>query len=210
MKKLLLVVVLSSIAAFCSDGYSQGLTAPPLTLEQPTPTIQSSVQGLWDAFLTGNSKWLFEAHGLYAPKLQNKYGGGAGVFYPLNDYVYTGLRIDWVDGGFWMPSGNAGLQLPIRPFNKFGGLAAKLVLTPFAYVGIGIPLSGATVGDITIPGSVQNNNGQATVITGYGLAVSVWQNKKGNVTFSLIGDREKWAGFEGSQYRAGCAFRISY
>ena len=207
MKKLLSVLFAVVVAV---SVQAQGLTAPPLTLEQPTPTIQSSVQGLWDAFLTGNSKWLFEAHGLYAPKLQNKWGGGAGVFYPLNEYVYTGFRIDWVDGGFWMPSGNAGLQLPIRPFNKFGGLAAKLVLTPFAYVGIGIPLSGATVGDITIPGSVRNNNGQATVITGYGLAVSIWQNKKGNVTFSLIGDREKWAGFEGSQYRAGCAFRISY
>ena len=207
MKKLLTVMFAVAVSVSVN---AQGLTAPPLTLEQPTPTIGSAAQGLWDAFLGSNSKWLFEAHGLYAPKLQRQYGGGAGVFYPLNDYVYTGLRIDWVDGGFWMPSGNAGLQLPIRPFNRFGGAWSKLVLTPFAYVGIGIPLSGATVGDITIPGSVRNNNGQATVITGYGLAVSIWQNKAGTVTFSLIGDREKWQGFEGSQYRAGCAFRISY
>ena len=206
MKKILSVLFAVVVAV---SVQAQGLTAPPLTLEQPTPTVQSAVQGLWDTLITANGKWLFEVHGLYAPKLQNHYGGGFGVFYPLSEYVWAGPRVDWVDGGFYMASGTAGLQLPIRPFAKFGGLAAKLVLTPFVYGGVGLPLSGATVADFTIPGTVRNNNGQATVITGYGLAASVWQNKAGTMSFSFVGDREKWTGFDGNQYRVGCTFRIS-
>ena len=180
------------------------------TLDTP-PTIAGAIAQLKDAVLLNNTNWLAEFHILYAPGLNNKVGGGIGYFYSVNTYVLAGLRADWVDGGFWMPSGNATFQLPIHPFaySVFSFLPAwaqGIEITPFTYVGIGVPLSGAKVGTITIPGSVHDNNGQATAILGYGAALKVYAPTNGAWNVSIVADRETWSGFADTQYRFGGAF----
>jgi len=198
MKKLLLSLTIT--LGLCGSMLAQ-TTIPGTT---NAPTIKGGLQIIQDAIALGNTNWLFEAHGLYAPKLQGKYGGGIGVFYPLSDYVVLGIRGDYVDGGFYMPSGNGALQLPITvPW-----IHAKL--TPFGYVGLGIPLSGATVGDVTIPGHSHSLNGDPIAIYGVGAALRLWTSSSGNAFFDLVGDREHWSGFDGNQYRLGALFKISF
>ncbi|MBU6390613.1 hypothetical protein KGQ31_03650, partial [Patescibacteria group bacterium] len=125
------------------------------------PTISGGLQEIYDA-ATSSTNSLVEVHALYAPALSKKTGGGIGYFWLINQYAYTGVRLDYVNGGFWMPSGNAALQLPLHPLSKLTFMPTWLSgvkVTPFAYGGIGIPVSGAVVGDVTIPGSVHDNNG---------------------------------------------------
>lgn len=167
------------------------------------PTVQGGVQTIVDALKSGQTNWWVEAHGLYAPALTKKYGGGMGVFWNLSQYVYTGVRVDYVNGGFWMPSGNATLQLPIKPFSW-------LQVAPLGYAGIGVPLSGATVGGVTLPGQTpKDNNGQPTAILGYGVAIRVYSRSSPSKLWyqpngiDLLYDRETWSGFKGQQQRVG-------
>jgi hypothetical protein len=200
MKKL--TATLLAVVALAVTGYSQLSTTPP---PPPTnvPTITDGLNTIVEAIKAGNTNWYFAAYGLYAPKLDQKYGGGIGAFYPLSKYIVTGLRMDYVDGGFWMPSGNATLQLPIKIF-------PWLTITPFGYAGIGIPISGATWGDITIPGNYHNNNGEPTAILGYGAAVHLWGSKDNKYNIELVGDQESWSGFPGQQIRVGALFRVKF
>lgn len=198
MKKLISAVLCASALTLAAQTNS-----PPVSTNPP-PTIISGLDQIYQALSYNKTNWVWETHGLYAPGLKSRYGGGVGAFYEVNPFVFAGARVDYVDGGFWMPSGNAGLQLPIQPFKW-------LKITPFGYAGIGVPLSGATVGSITLPGQTpRDNNGQATAILGYGAAVSLYTTSSGRWNISLIGDRENWSGFAGQQYRAGLAFHMRF
>jgi len=172
---------------------------------QPTntatkPTIQGGVQQIVDAFKSGKTNVWGEVHGLYAPALEKKYGGGVGLFWNLSDYVYSGVRVDYVDGDFWMPSGNVTVQAPIE-------ITSWLTVAPLGYAGIGVPISGATVGGTTLGAPARDNNGDPTAILGYGVAVrmanittsSKWVPKHIDVAV----DSETWSGFKGQQFRLG-------
>ncbi|MDE2104755.1 MAG: hypothetical protein KGL39_46390 [Patescibacteria group bacterium] len=196
MKFSRFLATVAALAALCLAS-----AAPAQITNTPAPTVQGGVQQIVDAIKSGNTNWWFEAHGLYAPGLQKKTGGGLGAFWNISQYVYTGVRIDYVNGGFWMPSGSATFQLPIQIFSW-------LQFAPLGYTGIGIPLSGATVGSVTLPGQTpKDNNGQPTAILGYGAAIRIaninttskWLPKH----IDLIGDREIWTGFSGQQFRLG-------
>ena len=188
MKKLLLSAVIS--AALLTSV--QGQTNSPAQAQ----SITQALDNLWRALSANSTNWLFEAHALYAPKLQLKYGGGVGAFYPFDKYVFAGTRLDWVDGGFWMPSGNAGVQLPI---NLFG----KVKISPFGYAGIGIPLSGAKT-------PARDNNGNPTAILGYGAEVHIWSSSDGKISIGAVADSESWSGFAGRQYRGGILAHFSF
>lgn len=167
------------------------------TIDNPVqqPTIQGGANQIISAIKAGNTNWIFEVHGLYASKLTKKYGGGVGAFFLLSQYVYAGVRVDYVNGGWWMPQGDAAIQLPLT-------IASWLTVTPLAYAGVGTPISGAAKKD-----------GSATAITGIGAAVRVLGGKitkNSNWQLDFIGDREKWSGFAGEQYRAGIAGKISF
>jgi hypothetical protein len=132
----------------------------------------------------------------------------------VNNYVMAGVRLDFVDGGFWMPSGNATLQLPLHPLKSLTSLPSWLTsvkATPFAYVGIGVPVSGAVIGSVTVPGSKPtDNNGQATAILGQGFSLQIYAPTSGKWNVSILGDRETWSGFTGTQYRFGLAFHENF
>lgn len=168
---------------------------------QTTLNVGATAQALLDQVLH-NSNLLWEVHGLYAPGLTKKYGGGVGVVYPFTPYVFTSIRVDWVNGGFWMPQGNVGIQAPLTLYTNG---TSKIVITPFGYGGVAVPVSGATVGSITIGGaSPINNDGKPTAILGAGGALdlySAWHLK-------LVGDVEDWSNFPGQQYRVGFTIHI--
>jgi hypothetical protein len=165
----------------------------PANMTSPTSIAEDFYSGVNKLLKSTNMFW--EAHAMYASGLDKKVGGGIGGFYLINNYTYAGIRLDWVNGGFWMPEGNVGLQLPIV-------LASWLTVTPFTYGGIGVPLSGATVGGITLGTAPRDNQGQATAILGAGVAVKVF-NLSSKWDLGLLGDAEKWTGFAGDQYRIG-------
>ncbi len=182
---------------------------PPSNPFNPSnpPTVSQDLQDLLGHAFGSNV--LVELHGLYAPGLGKKYGGGLGAFYPINDYLYAGVRLDWVNGGFWMPSGNVGLQLPLHlgnyVTNIIGLWATNIVVTPFGYAGVAIPISGAVVGTITIGGSPpRDNNGQPTAILGWGASLLLYNAATWNI--DLLFDQEDWTGFNGKQYRFGLAW----
>jgi len=204
------LALLLGLGLFASSVQAQQPTNAPTpsvtSSNDVTGSLQAGLQMILDSLYTGRTNWYLEAHGLYADKLQQHYGGGAGFFYPLSEYVVTGIRADWVDGGFWMPSGNATLQVPLRPIH---GLP-WFVVTPFGYAGIGVPVSGATIANIKVPGKSIDNNGEPTAILGYGGALLLYAPKGGNWSMNAVFDRETWSGFPGFQYRAGLAFHKKF
>lgn len=214
MKKILFL--LSCLIALTLPSFAQTVTLtnisslfPPLTNPPPptassTPTLQGGVNMIVQAFESGTSNSYWVVYGLKANGLKSKYGGGIGWFEPLSTYVVTGARVDYVDGNFWMPSGSATLQVPIN-------LTSGITLMPFTYAGVGIPITGAkittSVGTLTVPGTVRDNNGQATAILGYGVSLNVYLGSDWSI--KAVADVEKWTGFSGSQYRAGFAYNSS-
>lgn len=204
----LLILCLLPLCALAPlrESSAQG-TADPVVTAVPVPdtsaSIQDGFQRIVDAVWSGTHEWYLATYGLYATALDNKWGGGVGAFYPLSNLIVAGVRIDYVDGGFWMPSGNCTLQLPLHPIPAWPGLT----VTPFGYAGIGVPISGAKIGDFTIPGTVKNNNGEATAILGYGAALSIFRSADKAWTLSVIGDVETWSRFPGKQYRFGLVIK---
>lgn len=187
-----------------SDGsYTVDVPTANGTVETtiPAPVVGATLQNVVQQVLN-NTNLLWEAHALYAPGLQKKYGGGIGVVYPFSQYVFTSVRIDWVNGGFWMPQGNVGLQAPLTLYTNG---SSKIVVTPFAYAGVAVPVSGATIGSITLGGAPPiSNNGQPTAILGAGAAVNLYSPWHLN----LVGDIEEWTGFPGKQIRGGFTIHI--
>lgn len=183
-------------------------TVPGYTTASLTnpPTIQSGVQTVVDAVKSGVTNVYVVVDGMYANQLKEHWGGGVGIFWPLSTYVVTGLRIDYLDGGFWMPEGNATLQVPIK-------LTSWLTVKPFYYAGIGVPVSGAKIDDITVPGKVIDNQGQPTAIYGPGVAVRIYTSKVTAVEpwfIDVAYDQEKWSGFPGTQYRVGIVAQVPW
>ena len=196
---------------------------PGTTAQTPaTPTVTTSPPSVGDGFkliadTLSAPPYYVAIYGLYAPALQSKYGGGIGFFKPAvtNSLINVvgGVRCDYVDGGFWMPSGNATLEVPLHPLKNFTFLPSFLTrasVTPFAYAGLGVPLSGAVIGSVKVPGSIRDNNGQATAILGQGAAIGIYSPTNANWSLSLIGDRETWSGFSGTQYRAGFLYNRKF
>lgn len=186
-----------------NTGATPVVAVAPNTDTNGSPTIGGGVQEIMNAISTGTNL-LWEVHGLYASGLSKKYGGGVGVVWPFTTYVFTSIRIDWVNGGFWMPQGNVGVQLPIHVFKGTFGTNG-LTITPFTYAGVAVPLSGATIGSVTLGGSPPlSNDGQPTAILGAGAAIELYAPWHLNA----VADIEEWTGFPSKQVRFGALFKI--
>lgn len=173
-------------------------------------TIQNGFTSIIGALTGKATNWYGAAYMLYASQLANKVGAGVGVFYPVSDYLIGGVRLEYIDGGFYMPNGTITLQYPIYWLTNW---MPSVVLRPFAYAGVGIPLSGATIvttaGNVQIPGTLRYNNGQPTAITGIGCEIDLWKRSTPTTAWyqpasiGIIGDWERWSGFPGYQLRLG-------
>ncbi len=200
-----------AVLAFTSASKAQTLAVTNVTTQtnitiyaaNPTnsATLQAGLGTIMDALSASVSNSYFVVYGMHAKALPKAWGGGVGWFNPLSQYFVTGVRVDYVDGSFWMPSGSATLQLPI----KFSGIT----LTPLAYAGVGVPLSGAKISlgnlaSFTVPGTTRDNNGQVTAITGVGLSVDIYNGANWNL--KAVYDAETWTGFSGVQQRFGLGY----
>ena len=168
--------------------------APTNFVWSSTPSVDLAIKTFQAALVLNSTNWNVVTYGLDAPGTQGRWGGGIGAYYRASTYTITGLRLDWVDGGFYMPSFNAGLQYPIT-------LGKVATLTPFGIAAIGVPLSGAKILDFTVPGHITDKSGQATAILGYGIALDFTSAPKW--VPGLIVDRETWSGFPAVQTRFG-------
>jgi hypothetical protein len=134
----------------------------------------------------------------YAPSLlvdgdKKAWGFGASVLYPINDFLYTGLRVDYLGGNFWAPSINVGLKATVQVFG--------VNVTPMLYTGAVVPLSGA--GDL---------NKEFGYITGGGATVAIWRGKifKKDAVLNLAASAEKWSQFDGNVYHISPVLAIKW
>lgn len=199
------LLAIAAIIAACQTQAQMAITnvVTVTVTNKPTPTVIGAATDLVAAISDGGTNWQVATYGMYAEKLQKKVGGGIGIFWPITQYVWTGVRVDYINGGLVLPSGNATVKTTIHPFSGWRDFA----VTPFGYVGVGIPLSGATILSYKIPGKViTDNNGQPTAILGTGLALTLIQGDRWDL--SLVGDVETWSGFPGRQIRGGLDIHI--
>jgi hypothetical protein len=180
-----------ALVALCLSIPVFAQTSPPPT---PDPTIQNGLQQIVDAIGGSATNWYFTGYGIYAPKLAQQWGGGGALLYKINNNFLIGPRMDYVNGGFEMITGNVTFQVPLQPAKN---IAPWLWVTPFIYVGAGSPISGP-------------NKGNMTGITGAGGEISLYRSANGFVKLGLVGDIEKWTGFEGQQYRIGPLLNINF
>lgn len=172
---------------FISLLLALGVTAwAQTTNTNSTPIISGPIDQAI-TFLGTGSNWMVAPYGIYNPQT-GEAGAGVGAGYKLSDFVVPTMRIDVLDvrkpEEIWMPSVNLQLQVPMLLFGK-------LYVVPFVSSGIATPISGK--GD---------DNGTAVGIFGGGLAVRLASH------WALIGDYEKWTGFEGEQIRFGFLYKF--
>lgn len=139
----------------------------------------------------------------YAPDLINANGvkdqWGAMVsltYHPqgaVGQYTFAGIRLDYLGSKFYAPSIAGGLKADVQIFG--------VNVTPFAYTGAAVPLSGA--GD---------QNGDWGTIVGGGAKVSAWNGKLLglNANLSVGVAAEKWSQFDGMIYHGGPLLRLSW
>lgn len=139
-------------------------------------------------FLGSGSNWMVAPYGIY--DTGSKTGGaGAAALYEVTENIGTGIRVDAIGNGsgaptVWMPSFNFQLQVPVKLFNK-------VTLVPFALSGVATPIAGKGADNKTVVG-----------LFGAGAALKMTD------TWYLLGDYEKWTGFDGNQLRLGFLYRF--
>lgn len=183
MKRKLFLII--GLLAFLAGGVHAQDTNPI-----PAPAISGPG---WDAiqFLGSGSNWLVAPYMIYSTGSKSA-GGGIGVGYKVSDFVVPTLRLDYLEGGLYMPSASLQLQAPLK-------LLGKVTLIPFAFAGLATPISGKG-----------KDNGSAVGIFGIGGAIRTdfigsdkWWKPQ-----DVIFDFEKWSGFSGSQYRLGFVWKL--
>ena len=135
----------------------------------------------------------------FAPDLINgdgnkdQWGAGVAAMYPFGDFVYTGLRIDYLAHEFYAPSMEVGLKADVQVLG--------INVTPFTYTGVVVPLQGAG-----------SQDGEFGAIIGGGAKVSVWSGQLFGLSSSLsiAGAAEKWTQFDGMIYHIAPVFTIKW
>jgi len=159
------------------------LACLPLAVAGQTNTNQPAVTSPaidWASTLPTNL-WAV-AYGTYSTS-DRHWGGGLALAYEVTPVVATGLRIDYLNGGFYMPSLNLQLQIPVTVYG--------VTVVPFGIAGAAMPIAGAGP-----------QNGSAIAIMGVGLAVRVYDKPNHRVSVDGILDWERWNGI-GNQVRVG-------
>lgn len=162
---------------------------------QPTnqPTgLTGNVTNIWGdviSFLQGGSNWFVVPFGtLWDHKVNGKsetdFGGGIALGYKVSEYFAPVMRLDYLAGDLWLPSGTIQLQVPIH-------LGKKFTVYPFAFGGVGTAISGDG-----------KNNGEANAI--YGMGVAIVLSKK----VDIVADWEQWSELPGDQWRLGVLIKF--
>ena len=185
MKKIIATL---AVCALALTGYSQS-----------TSTNATDIPSTWDNivdFVSHGSNWIVTSYGIYATggtvdggskNVDPAWGVGLAGLYKINDYVLTGLGLDYLPGsggsGLTMPSASAQLQYPIK--------MGRFVFTPLAYSGLATAIGGHGI-----------DNGEAIGIFGTGAALSFTGHVGG------FGSLEKRTSFEGHWIKFGLFYRF--
>lgn len=117
---------------------------------------------------------------------KNPWGFGLALLYPVADYAYAGLRLDYLGGEFWAPSVTVGAKYTV---DKLPGKP-----TVFTVGGLVIPLADA--GD---------QSKVVGAIAGVGMTVNLLHSKDGRFTLDAFIEAEKWTNFDGVILHPGIA-----
>jgi len=170
-------------AMLCFAGYSQTNAPPPETSTNQPPTLPE-IPGIVLSFLSNTaSNWYVAPYGIYCNDTES-FGAGIGIGYAINPNVVTVMRMDYVNGDIWLPSGSVQLQAPIL-------LMGKIQATPFGFGGIATPISGRG-----------KDNTTAVGIAGAGLGIRF------NEHAGVVYDVEYWSSFSGPQHRFGVFWKF--
>lgn len=101
------------------------------------------------------------------------FGFGMAALYPVSQYAFAGMRLDYLAGSFWAPSATVGAKYTVDklPFHP----------TVFTVGGLIIPLSGA--GDKTY---------SVGAITGIGVDCNLWKSDDKRTMIDVFIEAEKW------------------
>ncbi len=161
MKKLITTLGLIALVAFSSVcAYAQTNTvvtnSPSIStnLVVPAPSINKALEEIVTALETSGlataTNYAIEPYLTYAPDAKDKIGGGLFLCYNVNQFVGTGLGVDYL-GQFSLVSAEVQLKVPFRPFKNTGiSWATNIVVAPFALAGVGKSLSGGGDGAIAV------------------------------------------------------------
>lgn len=132
----------------------------------------------------------------YSPDLvvdgeKKQWGAGIAALYPVNQYSFAGLRLDYAGGQFWMPSCTVGLKADVQILGH--------TVTPFTIGGAIFPISGAGERD-----------GQVGAIVGTGFTSNIWRSKDAKTSANLFYACEKWTLFDGVTHRVGAAVTFKF
>lgn len=158
------------------------VTLPAFAQTNTPPPIDSEPWYKFLDFLSHSSNLIVAPYGIYDSGTKSA-GGGIALAYKVSDYVLPTLRVDVIDKDVWMPSGSLQLQYPI-PMGKF-------TFIPFGFGGLATPLSGRG-----------SDNGTAVGIIGLGADLKLSDH------WGILGDVERWSGFNGYQFRGGFHYKF--
>lgn len=188
------ILTLLAIVGLSLSSYGQtNAVAPdpvsPFTVGTNAPASTNSwfgphVGGVIDFLSQSGSNWTVIPFVTFLEDDQREeLGGGIAAIYSISDYAGAMLRLDYLDGEVYMPSGNFQLQLPITLFGKVQAV-------PFALTGVATSLNSG------------EDDGDVIGIVGTGLGVRV--SDRIGVVYGI----EYWTGFSGYQHRLGVAIRF--
>lgn len=134
IKSLGLALLLGLSFTQIGSAQTSGVIPPP----PPNPT-NSFTTTLWQDVnpLLHATNYSVEPYATYAPAI-HKVGGGVFVAYNINQYVGTGVALDYC-GQFSVISANCQFQYAMHPFS----FAPNFAIVPFAMAGVGQGMSGA-------------------------------------------------------------------
>jgi hypothetical protein len=197
--RTVLLILGAATALVAAPALAQTDTNSPI--EQP----QSPTGGLLNAGETVFHDLQNATNFAVAPYLSygldnHKVGGGILALYNFNNYIGAGIGADYL-GSFSLVSGNMQLKLPLKPLAFTGwGWATNLVTTPFAWTGIGTPMSGAG-----------GNNGGVSTHIGGGLNVDVANLWGGKISIGgAIIDRTGAGSYSGKYANGFIAWRKGF
>lgn len=141
------------------------------------------------AFLTQGSNWMIGTYTTF-DTTSHSFGGGIGAGYKISEFVVPVMRLDYINGGAWLPSGSLQLQVPVK-------ILGKLEVVPFTFSGVATSLN-------------HGNDGDVVGIFGIGASVHLPASDKWYVPYSVLCDYERWTGggFNNNQIRFGLAWRL--
>lgn len=122
----------------------------------------------------------------YAPDLKingthKAFGGSVFGLYPLNDYLFTGLRFDYLGDSFFSGTADVGVKGDVQILGHN--------FTPFAITGASSPFQGAG-----------NDTLEVGAIIGTGVYTTLWQNEAKTISIDAAFETEKNTLFDGLIY----------